>query len=278
MEDDRFDRLSKAIGANRRRVLGGLVASALLPLETTARGKNGKRTNKGPARGKHRVTAQAEPCWRAGACIVSKGSNVSQCDLAGSTAFTGLDCTRCNISRANLRGADLRGANLTRANLSGSCLVDANLSGAIVTNSTNLYNAIFCNTTMPDGSVNDSGCASGTACCPTQSCVSNADCGPCGRCSSGRCVAVPNLSVACDGSPLRMVGASVACTNTKNTGACVDGICSCFNSVYDAASNQCRCPAETTADCARIVPATPCCEVEQVCTDGLGLVACLACP
>ena len=286
MDAKQVDQLARQL-STRRTALGALLAGLLLPLEAAARkqgkgkqhnghDKRHKKKKAGKGTDKGRTTAQAEPCWRAGACTVSKGSNVSQCDLAGYTAPDPLDCTRCNLSRANLRGADLTGVNFTRANLSGACLVDADFTGATFANNTNLYNAIFCNTRMPDGSINDSGCASGTNCCPTQSCVSNADCGPCGRCSSGRCAAVPNLSLACDGSPLRIVRAGVACTNTKHIGACVDGVCSCFGSVYDAASNQCRCTAENTATCLHF--GSPCCEVEQVCTDGLGLVACIACP
>jgi hypothetical protein len=193
MDAHHFDHLAKRL-SSRRTALGGLLAGLLLPLEGSTRGKgkgsgNGnQRKRKGKDRGKghQRASAQEEPCWRAGACIVSKGSNVSQCDLAGYTAPDSLDCTRCNLSRANLRGADLTGVNFTRANLSGACLVNADFSGATFANNTNLYNAIFCNTTMPDGSVNNSGCDSGTACCPTI-CLSAADCDSGERCCQGNC-------------------------------------------------------------------------------------------
>ena len=72
-----------------------------------------------------------------------------------------------NLSNANFTGADLEGADLRGANLSGACFVDANLRNATLGSSANLGGAIFCNTVMPDGSVDDSGCAHGTACCPT---------------------------------------------------------------------------------------------------------------
>lgn len=47
---------------------------------------------------------------------------------------------------------DLNSANLTAANLSGANLFDANLAYA------QMNGATLCNTTMPDGSVNYSGC------------------------------------------------------------------------------------------------------------------------
>jgi len=83
---------------------------------------------------------------------------------------------RCNLEGStlsgSLRGAHLKGANLKSANLTGADLTDADLTGANLTNAnltdTDLTNAItppslwdgvtFCNTTMPDGTVNNSGC------------------------------------------------------------------------------------------------------------------------
>ena len=134
-----------------------------------------------------RIQARAEPCWRDGACIPSTGANVSYCDLEGSTAFTGLDCTRCNLCRSNLRGVDASGATFTRANLSYACLVDANLSGATVAGNTNLSYAVLCRTTMPNGSLNNSGCHLGTDCCPTCD-IAHPCTVPGQRCCHGRCV------------------------------------------------------------------------------------------
>lgn len=57
------------------------------------------------------------------------------------------ECLGCELFKANLNGANLRFANLSGANLSG-----ANLSLTL------MNGAIFCNTTMPDGSVLYSGC------------------------------------------------------------------------------------------------------------------------
>ena len=79
---------------------------------------------------------------------------------------------RANLTGANLSGtalyrADLRDANLTGANLSGASLGNAkldgsNLSGAdlwgTLLHKANYTGAKFCNTTMPDGSINNSDC------------------------------------------------------------------------------------------------------------------------
>ena len=81
-------------------------------------------------------------------------------------------CYECDLSKAKLEDANLQGANLKDANLMGAKLGDARLRGANLKGAdlwgadlwganladTNLEGVIFCNTTMPDGSVNNSGC------------------------------------------------------------------------------------------------------------------------
>ena len=143
-----------------------------------------RQTAKDRTKDKKRNTAQGDGCWRAGACIPGKGANVSRCDLSSTSSFPGLNCTGSNLSRANLRGVNGQGANFTKANLSGACLIGANFTGAIFANNTNLANAIFCQTIMPDGRVNDSGCGLGTACCPT--CTPDS-CSGSQLCCEGRC-------------------------------------------------------------------------------------------
>jgi hypothetical protein len=275
MDASRFDQLSKAIGTQRRTVLGGLLAGLLLPLEAAARkkGKDKQRKDKD----KQRTSAQAEPCWRAGACIVSKGSNVSQCDLAGYTAPDPLDCTRCNLSRANLRGADLTGVNFTRANLSGACLVDADLTGAVVTNSTNLYGAIFCNTTMPDGSVNDSGCGSVTACCPGTcfpACASGQRCVG-GTCLAGQGTCLSGTSSCRSGIATCNANAGCRCeVSTEGTTLCAQ------NTLFDGG----RCGScQTSADCASRFPNIPgvfCVDTTDAlsCCSGLNRFCLAPCP
>lgn len=78
-------------------------------------------------------------------------------------------------------------------------MVGADLTGATLGASVNLRRAVFCDTTMPDGSIGDSGSGRGTACCPTcrpATCGSlGLECGAwpdgcgcaleCGRCQDG---------------------------------------------------------------------------------------------
>lgn len=84
----------------------------------------------------------------------------------------GVWLTHSEMHEANLEGADLRGAlmdytyligaNLRNANLDGaqmifSDLTDSDLTGASM-EGTAIRGIIFCNTTMPDGKINNSGC------------------------------------------------------------------------------------------------------------------------
>ena len=61
-------------------------------------------------------------------------------------------CVAADLSGVNLTGANLSRANLTDVNLTGATLAGATLTGATLTG------AIFCNTTMPDLTPNNSGC------------------------------------------------------------------------------------------------------------------------
>ena len=89
------------------------------------------------------------------------GADLSGADLGGtnlsgakliSANLRGANLRGAKLISANLRGADLGGANLSGADLSGADLGGANLSGAY------MQGAALCNTTMPDGSVINSGC------------------------------------------------------------------------------------------------------------------------
>ena len=77
---------------------------------------------------------------------ILSGANLSRANL------TGAWLRKADLSEANLIGADLRKANLNEADLFDATLWKADLTGAI------MNSVILCNTTMPDGSVNDSGC------------------------------------------------------------------------------------------------------------------------
>ena len=90
------------------------------------------------------------------------GADLTGANLGGANLFDA-NLGDANLFYANLSGADLRrtnlsGANLSGTNLAGAYLFRANLSGATLEGARNLSDAIFCNTTMPDGTINDSGC------------------------------------------------------------------------------------------------------------------------
>ena len=73
---------------------------------------------------------------------------------------------KANLEEANLRYADLHNADLYKANLCGAYLSVAHLeratlNGVYLKNAKGLQNldfVKFCETTMPDGSINNSDC------------------------------------------------------------------------------------------------------------------------
>ena len=77
--------------------------------------------------------------------------------------LNGANLRRVNFMRTALRyakliGADLRFANFTWTDLYQADFTNANLSGALLAQSRNLSEAIFCRTVMPDGAVSDLHC------------------------------------------------------------------------------------------------------------------------
>ena len=88
-------------------------------------------------------------------------ANLNRANLRAATL------TEANLSNANLTGATLSNADMTGANLAGALidhagvsdanLTDADLTGAEVV-ATDLTRAILCRTTMPDGTLEESGC------------------------------------------------------------------------------------------------------------------------
>jgi uncharacterized protein YjbI with pentapeptide repeats len=83
------------------------------------------------------------------------GENFTSANLAG-TNLSNANLEDARLTGASLVGANLENANLTAANLTFANLSNADLTGANVTGAN--LNALFCNTQMPDGSVNNSGC------------------------------------------------------------------------------------------------------------------------
>lgn len=85
-----------------------------------------------------------------------EGANFKGANFEGTNLF-GVDLTASNLSDANLKSANLEGAFLFQADLSGADLTNANLKYAD-TDETKFEGAIFCNTTMPDGGINNANC------------------------------------------------------------------------------------------------------------------------
>jgi hypothetical protein len=275
MDRERFDALTRLFSSSQTRrtavfgLLGAPIAGALLGHDADVEAKN---KGKGKAR-KQKVKAQAVPakCFIQG-CTLTK-SNLSKCDFGGTSTLSGKNLTGYNLSNINLEDADASGANFTGVNFAKSCLVDADLSGATINGTTNFSQTIRCRTTMPNGTVDNTGCNKGTTCCPTcieegetcgagiggsccdgTSCVNGVCvCGPCTEveCQTATCevvggVAVCNYDVVPDGDqgPLCDGADEICCS-----GSCVTGVCCTDdqcpgNRNPDCVGNQCICAAE----------------------------------
>jgi len=79
-------------------------------------------------------------------------ANLTNANLAGAI-LAGASLSRATLKDANLDWVKFQGANLTSTDLTG-----ATLKGAKNFKTANMAGAIFCKTTMPDGSENNSGC------------------------------------------------------------------------------------------------------------------------
>ena len=95
------------------------------------------------------------------------GAKLFGADLTGATLVRA-DLTGAKLGRADLTSINLDKADLTEANLQRASLTDVKLDGAIFVGATLKDAKVsdhwpttvwFCNTTMPDGTLNDSDCA-----------------------------------------------------------------------------------------------------------------------
>ena len=153
----------------RRGVEAALLAGLLGPVvpAAEAKGSRGKARGDG-ARRRRKVRAEQLPsgCCSTGNCTPGKGKNLSKC-CYGDGNVSGKNFSGANLGSVNFTRADASDANFSGANLGKACLIDADLTGATLNGSTNTGGAIFCRTTMPNGTTNDSGCSKGTTCCST---------------------------------------------------------------------------------------------------------------
>jgi hypothetical protein len=208
MDGRSFDRVTRLLSAtgSRRQAMLALIGSAIAGTAPALAEAKSRRRGRGKARNRgrnRRLRAEAVPsrCCSTGACAPGPGKNLSKCCYEGQN-LAGKNFKGANLGSAVFVGATLTKANFAGANLGNACLADAILTGAIINGSTNLGGAIFCRTTMPDGSTNDSGCGAGTACCPTCIPIGGA-CGAGGECCGDACLngicPCANGMVDCDG-------------------------------------------------------------------------------
>ena len=113
---------------------------------------------------------QYRSCWSG--CNSSERGSCPNCELPDTdlsykvlahAELNGANLRRANFMRTELKyakliGADLRFANFTWADLYQADFTNANLSGALLAESRNLSEAIFCRTVMPDGAVSNLNC------------------------------------------------------------------------------------------------------------------------
>lgn len=245
---DRFARILSATGSRRQAVLA-LIGSAFAGTAPALTEAKARRRGKARIRGRgrnRRLRAEAVPsrCCSTGKCTPGPGKNLSKCCYEGQN-LAGKHFKGANLGSAVFAGATLTNANFAGANLGKACLADADLTGAKINGSTNVGGAIFCRTTMPDGSINDSGCGKGAACCPTcvpvgGACGEGAEC--CGDpCLNGTCPCA-NGMVDCDGDGVcETCGNCDAepCPPDPRTGepgfCCTGGFCSCGGVCCDGA-------------------------------------------
>jgi hypothetical protein len=246
VDNDRVDSLARSIFAGsrqtRRGVLATVLAATLLRPDGDGLAKR-KRRGKGKARGGRtaRVMAEASVCYPGTRCAPGRGKNASRCDFSSSTVFRNRDARGANLSNSNFTGADLTGADLRAANLGGGCFVGADLFGAKLGSSVNLGGAVFCNTLMPDGTINDSGCNAATPCCPTCIPISCSE-------LEIECGTAPN---GCGGT-LRCGSCGTGATPSCNSGTCArcDATCAAGCACFNLADGNTRCGSTLGSDCA----------------------------
>ncbi|MGH2618265.1 MAG: pentapeptide repeat-containing protein, partial [Thermomicrobiales bacterium] len=171
MDREQFDALARLVWtkSSRRTALGTILGAALLGSGSALVAAKPKPKDKRQRKRKRSQRQQRRdgPCYPNGACRPGRGQNNAGCNFSRTIAFFELEAHGSKLNHTNFTGAVLAQADLRGADLGGACLVGANLLDAVIDNSTNLKDAIFCRTLMPDGTVNDSGCGKGTRCCPT---------------------------------------------------------------------------------------------------------------
>lgn len=185
MDRNQFDDIARLVWTRqtRRAALAAIFGAALVGTDPSASLAKRKGRRKGGV-----SAAAVDRCFPGTNCAPGAGKNTSRCDFSFSPIFRNLNVRGANLSQSNFVGADLRGADFRGANVSGSCFISADLTGAKLGGSVNRGGAIFCNTRMPDGTIDDSGCEGSSPCCHLRvhdcpdvkvGCLSKSDDGTC---------------------------------------------------------------------------------------------------
>lgn len=288
MDRARFDALARLLATreSRRDALAAVLGVTLLGHAAVTEAKRNRRRNRKGGKADRRTRGQAVPanCFTGSPCIPAPFANLASCDFSGGSALAGQDLRSVNLYKANLEDADITGANLSSVNFNGACLVDADLTGA-TTRSTNFTGAIRCRTTMPNGTVDNSGCNKGTRCCPTcieegETCgqgIAGTCCGAAtccnGRCRTGCCPATcQSLGVEC-GPARDGCGGVIDCGSCGDTAPiCARGTCvTCAASCPDTECTLCinlvdggvQCSGAAGLNCTECNTSTDCPNPEQ---------------
>jgi hypothetical protein len=177
MDRKHFDALARFVATKttRRSAFATLVGASLVGSVPEA--SDAKRNHH--AKRRRRRRRRNRTCYPGTGCVLGQNGNGENCDFSGSTAFQGADLRFANLAGANLSNINAMNADLRGANLRGACIVESVLFEAQL-GTAKLDGAIFCNTVMPDGTINTSGCERATECCPP--CASG-ECAPQGTCA-----------------------------------------------------------------------------------------------
>jgi hypothetical protein len=238
MEKARFDTITRhfARKGSRRMALSLLAGSALLQLDpaaSLAKNNRSRRRKRKQRRRKQNDNAGVPPasCYPSTSCLIGPGSDLERCNFLRSTGFRGADLRGSKLAKANLSQIDAMGADFQGADLGGACIVESSLFEAKLEGA-DLKGAIICNTIMPDGSFNTSGCAQATTCCPV---CPTGDCPPQ---AGGICAPLGNACSLPFGNP--------CCANTS----CTRPVPSKYFFLTICMSKSC----DTTAQCASRFP------------------------
>ncbi len=170
-----------------------------------------------------------------------RGAGLAGEDLNGST-FRGIDGREADFddtinhgsvfAGACLQGATFRGAALGGSTWGGACLLGADFTGADLDGDATLFDgALFCNTVMPDGRVNDRDCDTLPGCCQRQ--VGGGE-----ACRvAGDCVNVPCLTKACQNGACVYTLQPNGQPGTNCATQCCNGVCCAAGTL--CANGQC---------------------------------------